>query len=282
MKTLVLSVMMTASLLATAIEYKPGPDGVIRNPDGTPVLVPVSVLKTLPESVRKAQGQAVKLFKIGPTVEKPGVGKGCFKFICCTDKISSSDVKESLEAIERIARINMNVAEGKTPSPKQAKSALKDYQAEAGIYVIDDDDLPRILLAPEDGWAMVNVAALSVDNPDRAKLVKRTNVELVRAFSFICSSSNDARSALMSPVGSLSDLDEFQTVYFAAFNGRNTVKALENFGIVPRVITSYLTACRQGWAHQPTNETERIIWDRVHSEKERGPVNGLKIQPPKK
>ena len=44
-------------------------------------------------------------------------------------------------------------------------------------------------------------------------------------------------------------------------------------------LATYRTACIEGWAPPPTNDVQRTIWERVHSEKERGPANGLKIRP---
>ena len=42
---------------------------------------------------------------------------------------------------------------------------------------------------------------------------------------------------------------------------------------------TYRQACIEGWAPAPTNDVQKAIWEKVHSEKERGPSHGLKISP---
>ena len=46
--------------------------------------------------------------------------------------------------------------------------------------------------------------------------------------------------------------------------------------------TSYHKACEEGWAPAPTNEVQKAIWEQVKADKERGPTNPIKIEPPKK
>ena len=282
MKSLMLSLIAVCSLTVIAEENKPGPDGVIRNPDGTVKMVSKEEYMKLSPEQKKRQVEAIKLSKVGPMIEKPNVVKGYFKYICCTDKINANDLEKTVNSIVMVSRVRLEVAKGKTPDLNNAKASLKECAADAGVFIVEMENMPRIMLAPEDGWAIVNVTALSADNPNRETLVKRVNIELIRAFSYICGSASDQRSVVMGPIADLKDLDAIPSATFVPFNLQNIVKSLANFGIVPRAVASYRAACKQGWAYQPTNEIERAIWNEVHNERERGPVNGLKIAPPKK
>jgi pyruvate kinase len=74
-------------------------------------------------------------------------------------------------------------------------------------------DIPgwtSILVAPEDGWVQVNIAALAKDSPKTDVLEDRTKKELWRAFVMLFGGGN-ARFGkdLMRPVDSLADLDAF-------------------------------------------------------------------------
>lgn len=280
MKKLVFAAFAAFALVATAEEYKVGPDGCIRNPDGSLKKIPIEEFRKLPPEVQKTHGRARMLAKVGPKIEKPNAATGYFKYVCCTDAIASNDVKTAVDTILRASLIRLEVTKGELPDFTAAKDALKKLNANAGIFIVESDKLPRVVMAPEDGWAIVNVTALSADKPDRDTLVKRVNIELVRSFTFICGSTSDNRSILMRPVASLADLDDIPSATFIPFNFENTAKALENFGIRPRIITTYWSACKQGWAPQPTNENERAIWNKVKAQKEKGPANGLKITPP--
>lgn len=57
-------------------------------------------------------------------------------------------------------------------------------------------------------------------------------------------------------------------------------RLLPALGFEPAVVATYLTACREGWAPAPTNDFQRVIWERALSEKERGPTNPIRILPP--
>ena len=59
-------------------------------------------------------------------------------------------------------------------------------------------------------------------------------------------------------------------------------KYLASAGVTPLRKTIYRKACQEGWAPAPTNEYQKAIWDKVRSEKERGPTNPIEIPMPKK
>lgn len=281
MKILIFATMAALAFLATAEEYKVGPDGCIREADGSlKKFSPEEFLK-LPPEVQKAQGKARRLAKLGPTVEKPNAARGYFKYVCCTEAVGREEVQPAVDTILRASKIRLEAVQGKISDFTAAKDALKSLNANAGIFIVENDKLPRVMLAPEDGWAIVNVTALSVDKPDHAKLVKRVNVELVRAFTYICGSTSDNRSLLMQPVATAADLDNIPAT-FIPFNYQSTEKSLENFGIKPRVVVPYKTAVLQGWAYPPTNDIERAIWKKVQDAKETGPAKAMKITPPVK
>ena len=59
-------------------------------------------------------------------------------------------------------------------------------------------------------------------------------------------------------------------------------KYLKSRGVTSSVMTTYKSACEQGWAPAPTNDVQKAIWERAKSDKERGPTNPIRIEATKK
>ena len=146
----------------------------------------------------------------------------------------------------------------------------------AVVSVIDLIGWGSILVAPEDGWAQVNVAALAKDNPSQDVLEKRLRKEIWRAFVILLGGGN-ARLAgdLMRPIASLKDLDASPNLVPGpeAFNA--VIDSARARGITQIRRSTYKQACEEGWAPAPTNDAQRAIWEKVHAL----PTEPLKIKP---
>ena len=146
------------------------------------------------------------------------------------------------------------------------KHGFSVTNAAAVLVLADDTNAPRILCAPEEPWAAVNVRALSVDNPVKEKLNIRVMKESWRALSIAMGAAETLyRPCLLSPIHSLQDLDENPSLVVSpepfTFISRNARK----LGISKIYQTTYRKACRQGWAPAPTNEVQKAIWDEIHT-----------------
>ena len=145
------------------------------------------------------------------------------------------------------------------------------------------DRKERVLLAPEDCWVSVNVKGLIADNPPKAVLRNRFEKEVRRAFSFVCGGTCGTEpNGLCRMVTELSDLDAIPGLDFALDVEARIVNNMNTSGIRPYRIAKYSEAVKEGWAPAPTNEYQKAIWDKVRSEKERGPTNPIEIPMPKK
>jgi len=249
---------------SSAVDLTPGPDGCIRDPDGSLHRFTPEERKKLPREVVNAMGREFFRTTFGPKVEKPGSAKGYFKFVNCSKRVTNEDLQGAIKPINKYSQIRLEAVSGEAPALTSAKDSMKKYDANAAVFVVDSDTLPRLMLAPEDGWAVVNATALAADNPAQTALVKRVNIELARAFTFICGSATDGRSVLMGPVSELKDVDAIPSPSFLPLNLKQTSTQLSMFGIQPRIITTYKKACEEGWAYAPTNDVEKAIWDKAH------------------
>ena len=50
---------------------------------------------------------------------------------------------------------------------------------------------------------------------------------------------------------------------------------LAKIGVTPERQVMYLRACHEGWAPAPTNEYQKVIWDKIHAL----PTAPIKIKP---
>ena len=152
--------------------------------------------------------------------------------------------------------------------------------AGSAVAVVDDPALPMTLVSIETRCGIVNVAALAADGPSPALLTRRA-CKLVGRVAMLASGgaeSDSPKSSLMT-VTSLKELDASEGLGDEAYVMMGVIRGMAKAGVRPERRTSYLQACRMGIAPAPTNELQRAVWDRVHSEKERGPGRALKIVP---
>lgn len=156
-------------------------------------------------------------------------------------------------------------------------------KAGAVISIVDVPNQPSLLIAPEDGWAQVNMAALVKDSPSPEVLGVRAKKELWRAFIILFGGGNSRfHDDLMRPVTSLKDLDSSPNLVSSPEPFNAVTEGARARGITPLYRATYKRACKEGWAPAPTNDYQKAVWEQVKADKERGPTNPITIPPPKK
>lgn len=178
-------------------------------------------------------------------------------------------------ALSLPTRIERNATE------KQVPAALPP-DAGGMITVVDIEGEPSLLVAPDNGWARVNVAALTSDGVSAEVLEARFKKELWRAFVILFGGGNSLNDFdVMRPIRAPKDLDACKTLVSSPECFNAVLTGAKAAGITPVRRTTYLNAVRLGWAPAPTNEFQKAIWERVRADKERGPTNPITIPPPK-
>lgn len=139
-----------------------------------------------------------------------------------------------------------------------------DDVAAARVVVVNRDGQPALLCAPEDRWCEVNIKSLSADSPKEFILQRRVEKEVLRALGYALGCGNSSVTpCVMSKVDSLDDLDALQLMMGPESLGK-TLHTAGVRGCEPRKYVSYRKACQEGWAPQPTNDAQRVIWNQVH------------------
>ena len=218
------------------------------------------------------------LIAAGGEVEKRTSEDGVFVFANAQKRVPSSVITPIAEELREFLMLAIDVRdiEG-TVSVSNASKRLRDMNASAAVFVVDDPTLPTtVLAAPESGWAILNVAALAADGSKGRWLTERVKKEIWRSFGYV----NGAGEAdcMMHPIFSLKQLDSLQA---GGISPEPLGKIAWHLGVLGmREIRrgTYLTACEEGWAPAPTNDVQKTIWDKVHQL----PTNPLPLVKPAK
>ncbi len=244
--------------------------------------------KRTPEEVyaaKAAKGRAimarVHMKRTGGDVIKPGTGSGRIVIVSAQDRVALDEIKKPFPRAVQALRLNVEFSQGEAVDVTTAKAALSKANGQIGVFVVDKQGLPRLLMSPDEGWAIVNVAALATDSPDAAKLVARVRKETLRGFAYICGAANSQyKMSLMQGMPNLGNLDSVLGEIIPPDIFIRSQGYTVNFGVEPYYRTTYKKACEEGWAPSPTNEFQKAIWERVKADKERGPTNPITIPPP--
>ena len=151
------------------------------------------------------------------------------------------------------------------------------------VAVVDAPDAPTLLVAPEEGWAAVNVARMAEDNPLPPVFAARFRKELWRAAAWAVGGGNSSfQPCLLRGVSTMKELDAIPLLQPGPEPNNKIIDEAHRRGVQMARFASYRQACKEGWAPPPTNDVQKAIWEQVKADKERGPTNPITIQPPKK
>ena len=228
-------------------------------------------IKERDERVLKKTGGFVEIEAKGTSVavldgrQKPG-----------GSAIQFSDVFSSLS--------KTNVKVERTPLAAETNAvdaaiAFRDAQKAAyAIVIVGSAELRGLTVIPEDRVAIINAAYYRDGGNDLLKPEVRIHKEIWRALGFVAGIgyapyTND----VMQPVFSPQELDGLVYQVMQPMNFHKMYGTLSKFGVTRNRHVPYRLACMEGWAHSPTNEYEKAVWEEVKAEKNKKPSNPLKV-----
>lgn len=241
-----------------------------------------STNSTIRPTNRKIARREAVLRVTGGRVLQPNSGRGVFLIANNQKLIPQHEIQNLANLMQSATMIEIRV----TATEKIInQSGLKDSKSQMGITLISEENKPGLLLAPEEGWAIVNVASLNKGMDAKQNLIKRVKKEVYRAFGLLvggCGSSYQGN--LFDPINNPEDLDIYpeSDLQLPIDILQKIPFYCNKFGLKPWRATTYRRACIEGWAKPPANEYQKAIWEKVRSEKERGPTNPIEIPMPKK
>lgn len=175
-----------------------------------------------------------------------------------------AEIASVVGAFARNVRIRLEAGTSGRPTPANARGLVRGLDAQAALFVTDDASLPSLLVAPEDGWAIVSVARLSEGAASEAAARRRVRCEIARGLALLCGAAGSSfPNSLMSAVTAPGDLDGVADETPPAEVFARMPAYLKGLGVTPLVRVPYRTACEEGWAPAPTNEFQRAVWRQV-------------------
>ena len=188
--------------------------------------------------------------RTGGIIDMPGTGK--LLYVNCQSRVVESEVSNRVEKIKRTLKFNTELRQG-----SWSLQSRNPEDATFVVYIVDDEKLPMSLVAVESRWGVVNTATLKLGNRFSKELTRVTTLVLGAAQSQI-------KTSPMRTVTKSSDLDQLLTDGFCPDSVNQIFGNTKALGMTRSKQSSYIRACQEGWAHAPTNQYQKAIWDKVH------------------
>ena len=208
-------------------------------------------------------------------------GRYCY-FMNAQKRVQPRMLEEVISQIRKTLSLPLELracAESSDDNFAPLREAWRDSRHPGAVVsIIDCPGWATLLVAPEDGWAQINVLALAKDAPPQAVLEKRLSKEIWRAFITLFGGGNSRLVGdVMSPVTSLSDLDAKPGLVPGPDSFNAVLDGARARGITCIRQATYKQACIEGWAPSPTNDFQKAIFEQVKAEKDIKPSNPLKV-----
>ncbi len=217
--------------------------------------------------------------KFGGFVVDPKSGKGTIGFFNAQKLLPAEELVRVIKNIQKNMKYSLKVREGREGSGLPTLSEVKKAGFDVAVFVTDDDALPVLLAAPDDRWALVNVAKIKSGTKDdvlgRRLFALRSRGEIMRAFALVCGLGTSSYPGNMYGVTSVEELDTADVDATIMDMVQRCGAWLNKIGVTPERRVMYTRACHEGWAPAPANEHQQAIWDKIH----KLPTKPIKIKP---
>ena len=211
-------------------------------------------------AARKAERQAEFDKRTGGRIVKPGTQQGEIVYADCQTRIPKAWIEESVAYFAKETRFKISVKSGMSFDLMNPK-----IEGNATLFIIDDVSLPAILVAPENRWALVNIAPIAKEKRP-AYFEARVKKELSRGLAYLCGAANSQYPrALTRGIVNHADLDKNPDLSLPVDVIQRFKTYMESLDVRPAMMSTYIKACREGWAPPPTNDVQRVIWNQVHA-----------------
>ena len=212
----------------------------------------------------------------GGIVRKEGSAKGAFAVRDAQTKVGEDGIRPALEYIDGKLAARTVYARASGLSTASIAERIREAGGTMGVGLVDDASLPSLIVAPETGWAVVNVSKLDERCHGPGTLASRVRKEILRSLAFVtgCAYATMA-DPLMRDVTRPGDVDALQSEEFGFELINRFASSAPLYGLKPWYCTTYKRACEEGWAPAPTNDVQRAIWEKVHEL----PAAPIKIKP---
>ena len=203
---------------------------------------------------------------LGGYLLDPKTGKGAFAFIDAQDRCDAGVISAVAKRVSEYVEISTVFAKANKPALSEISGLIAEAGGAAGLVVVDEPTLPMCLVAPEGKWAIVNVAALAANGASTDIVAKRLTKELWRGFCFLGGSRPTiSANCVMNPAFTVEDLDKMPRDMITNEPRPYVTTHYKRMGVSQHRFATYNEAVEEGWAPQPTNDYQKVIWDKIHA-----------------
>lgn len=222
-----------------------------------------------PDAAARAKLQAGMHARMGGTVMRPNLEPGIC-FLNAQKTVAASALDVAMMNIRNEFRISCYLREGEFTTLGALAHFASGTNHACVVCVIDNPEFPQMLAAPDNGWALVNVAPLKVDKPSASKLAERLVKLAYRGFGMAMGAGFSAHAGgLMQPASTLKELD---AIYGKA-SPPDCHFPIQNYCELRKVarggVAPYRIACIEGWAPPPKDEVQRKIAEEIKNLKKK-------------
>lgn len=207
-------------------------------------------IKGMSKEMREKRHAAIlhrNMLEEGGNIEIPGKGK--LRYCNLQKKVATADLKDALKFFGSHLGYDIAVVDG-------------DCDAEIKIKIVDDPAMPALLLAPEEGWAKVNVAKLATPGTKPAFAAARVRKEMLRAFSYL-TAATQYNQPLYGYVKDAKVLDELAETHLPIEVFIRAKRYMDAAGFKQASKMSYRAAIEEGHDIAPTNDYQKAIYTEV-------------------
>lgn len=192
--------------------------------------------------------------------KEPGV---CF----AVDGFDPKVLEFTASELTRVFSASVYVRSEKLPTLEDVRAAVRKGRDRVVISICSAPGMPAILPIPDERCALVNLDFLTADNPSKEKLAQRITKQAQRAFGFLCAPWTPAPACVMKVSPNLAMLDANPGYLVGPDVFMGVYRYLESLKCAPGGQCTYKAACFEGWAPEPTNDYQRVIFEGVKSGK---------------
>ena len=226
------------------------------------------VHKTLSPEERE-KNRAEFLRQTGGYVVKPDPGNGRILIANAQKRVPT----RAFTRVANVARVRMKLAVdcadvGPAKAAHPTVRSAPELKATLVLFVTDDPSSEStILTAPDERWAVVNVAAVGAGAADAETVENRTRHAVSRAIGILCGAGGSQYADSLSGafLAGPKDYDRFKSDMLPPDTFQKLHTYLGKLGVRPIDQSTYLNACQEGWAPAPTNDIQKAIWEKVHA-----------------
>lgn len=227
-----------------------------------------------------AQIEAARYAATGGMVVKPGTPQGSIRVLNAQKELPAAELKAAISAMgDAVKRYTVIVED--TALTNDFRTMHASCGSAIAVFVVSDDTTPSLLVAPDDGWAVMNVRKIGagLKTPDAREkfFASRCRKAFIRTFAAAAGGIGSTYQNNVMNVTKAADLDLCDE--FLPYDKAMAVsKHLTAVGLKPIQYVPYRKAVMDGWAAAPTNDVQKKIWDKVHQL----PTNPLPLVKPNK